>query len=146
MGIEAEVVRNVFADPAAIWELLIDPPQWKTWWPDCVSATTDDSKSLREGSRIELVLQPRQMRMTLRPEVDLCTENKLLSLTHRSATIHSTATWQLVEKGDTVKVTAQIVFNGFLPFLITIAQQSSIVHFSLNNNLKGLKRAAERRY
>lgn len=146
MGIEAEVVKNVFAEPMVIWGLLADPPMWKTWWPDCISATTADSKSLHEGSHLELVLQPRQIKITLRPEVDLCTEGKLLSLTHRSALIHTTASWHLVEKDDCVRVTGQIVFNGFFPFLITIAQQSSIVRFSLNNNLKGLKRAAEQRY
>jgi hypothetical protein len=146
MGIEAEVSRKIFADSDAIWELLSDLEAWPTWWVDCVIARTMDSRTLREGSTLEVLVKPRAVSLTLNPVVDLFTERKLLSLTHRSAFIHSTATWQLVEKNDAVTVTASIVFNGLLPFLITIAQQSSVVRFSLNNNLKGLKKAAEKRY
>lgn len=146
MGIEAEVSRKIFADSDAIWELLGDPPAWPTWWLDCVSAKTLDSRTLREGSALEVLVKPRTMSLTLNPVVDLYTERKLLSLTHRSTFIHTTATWQLLEKKDSVLVTANIVFNGLLPFLITISQQSSVVRFSLNNNLKGLKKAAEKRY
>ena len=146
MGIEAEVSRKIFADSDAIWELLSDLEAWPTWWMDCVAARTMDSRKLREGSALEVLVKPRTVSLTLNPVVDLFTERKLLSLTHRSTFVHTTATWQLLEKNDAVIVTANIVFNGFLPFLITIAQQSSVVRLSLNNNLKGLKKAAEKRY
>ena len=146
MGIEAEVSRKIYADSDAIWELLADPTSWSSWWTDCEAARSVDGKVLREGSGLEVVLQPKIMKLTLTPEVGLLSERKLLSLTHRSAMIHSTVTWQLAEKKEFVVVTADIVFNGVLPFLIAISQQSSIVRFSLTNNLKGLKRAAEQRY
>ena len=145
MGIETEVTKNVFAERELIWELLEDTSTWTSWWTDCVAVKTQDGKPLREGSQLELVVRPKRTKMTLRPVVDLCTEGKTLSLTHRSAGIHSTCVWQLTDRPEGVRLSAQIVFNGFVPFLITIAQQSSVVRFSLNNNLKGLKRAAERR-
>ena len=145
MGIEAEVSRNILADPDVIWEQLTDTPRWPQWWIDCQSAKTMDDRRLDEGSRLELVVKPRMLALTLRPEVDMMTPLKTLSLTHRSAFIHSTCSWQLVEKPEGVRVTAQIVFNGFFPFLVTIMQQSSSVRVSLNNFMKGLKRSAERR-
>ena len=145
MGIEVEVSKLIFAEREIIWSLLDEPKGWSSWWADCVNARTKDDRSLREGSPLEVVLQPKHMKLTLHPVVDLYTEYKTLSLTHRSTMIHTTCSWQMVDRQEGVKVTAQIVFNGLLPFLITIAQQSSIVRFSLSNNLKGLKKAAERR-
>lgn len=145
MGIEAELTKKVFAERETIWELLGDASTWSSWWPDCVIAKTHDGKTLREGSQLELVLRPRHMKLTLRPEVSLCTEHKTLSLVHQSAGIHSMCSWQLTDLADGVRIDAQVVFNGLFPFLVTIAQQSSVVRFSLANNLKGLKRASERR-
>ena len=110
-----------------------------------MAVKTQDGRLLHEGSELELVVRPRHMKMTLRPVVDLCTEGKTLSLTHRSAGIHSTCVWQLTDRPEGVRLSAEIVFNGLVPFLITIAQQSSVVRLSLNNNLNGLNRAAERR-
>lgn len=145
MGIEAEISRNILADPDVIWEQLTDTKTWPQWWMDCQSAKTMDDKRLDEGSRLELVVKPRMLALTLRPEVDLMTPHKTLSLTYHSAFIHTTCTWQLLEKPEGVKVTAQIVFNGLFPFLVTIMQNSSVVRVSLNNFMKGLKRSAERR-
>lgn len=145
MGIEAEIARNILADPDVIWEQLTDTKAWPSWWVDCQSAKTLDDKRLDEGSRLELVVKPHSIPLTLRPEVDLMSFHKTLSLTHHSAFIHTTCTWQLVERPEGVRVTAQIVFNGIFPFLVTILQQSSVVRFSLNNFMKGLKRSAERR-
>lgn len=145
MGIEAEFSKKVFAEREIIWELLGDPSTWSGWWGDCVHAKATDGKILREGSQLELVVRPRHMKMTLNPVVDLCTEGKILSLTHHSMGIHSTCVWQLTDLPDGVRIDAQIVFNGLVPFLVTISQQSSVVRLSLGNNLKGLKRAAERR-
>lgn len=145
MGIEVELSKKIIAEREIIWSLLEDPKQWPTWWQDCVAARTMDQLSLREGSQLEVVLRPKRMKLRLNPVVDLHTPNKTLSLTHHSATIHSTCSWHFNDRPDGTLVTAQMVFNGFLPFVITIAQQSSIVRFSLNNNLRGLKKAAERR-
>ncbi len=145
MGIEAEVSRNILADPDVIWQQLTETKGWPSWWIDCRTAKTHDDKPLDEGSRLELMVKPRNVAITLNPVVDLMTPLKTLSLTHRSAFIHTTCTWQLVEKPEGVRVTAQIVFNGVFAFLVAIAQQSGVVRFSLNNFMKGLKRSAERR-
>lgn len=145
MGIEVEHTKIIRADPEVIWGFLVRPPTWKSWWVDCVEASSgDDRRELQEGTRLELVLQPRNLRLTLRPTVDLLTERKTLSMTHHSALIHTTAAWYLYERPDATQVKAELVFNGILPFFVTIAQQSSTVRASLQRNLQGLKKAAER--
>lgn len=145
MGIEAEISRNILADPDVIWEQLTDTKTWPAWWIDCQSAKTMDEKRLDEGSRLELVVKPGTVALTLRPEVDLMSPLKTLSMTHHTAFIHTTCSWQLVERPEGVRVTGQVVFNGLFAFLISILQRRSTVRLCLNNFMKGLKRSAERK-
>ncbi len=144
MGIEFEQSKIIRADPEVVWDFLIRPDTWSSWWPDCVEAAVTDDRRLEEGSSLELVLQPRISKVTLRPVVDLLTVGKTLSLTHRSAMIQSTAAWYLSERPDATVVKGELVFNGILPFLITIAQQSSAVRSCFQRNLSGLKKTSER--
>jgi hypothetical protein len=144
MGIEIEQTKIIRADPEVVWDFLVRTETWKSWWPDCIEALRDTDRQLEEGSRLELVLQPRITKLTLRPIVDLFTDGKTLSLTHRSALIQATAAWYLSERPDATLVKGELVFNGLLSFLITIAQQSSAVRASFQRNLSGLKKAAER--
>ena len=146
MGIEVEQTKIIRADPEVVWELLAKPGDWSSWWTDCVTAsTTDDRTQLRDSSRLEVVLQPQHLKLTLRPVVDLFTEGRILSLTHRSAFIHTTAAWYLQARPDATAVKAELVFNGLFPFFVTILQQSGSVQACMQRNLRGLKRAAEQR-
>jgi Polyketide cyclase / dehydrase and lipid transport len=144
MGIEIEQSKVIRADPEVVWDFLVRTETWKSWWPDCVEAARADDRRLEEGTRLELVLQPRITKLTLRPVVDLFTEGKTLSLTHRSALIQTTAAWYISERPDATVVKGELVFNGFLPFVITVSQQSSAVRACFQRNLAGLKKAAER--
>ncbi len=144
MGIDAELSTGIRADPDIVWGLLEDPTGWSTWWRACVAARTADGNHLREGSEIELVLQPKRQKITLRPVVDLLTENRSLSLTHRTLFVQTTTAWYLAEKPDRTQVDVQTVFNGLLPFLMSIMQQRSTVQLCLKTNLQGMRRAAER--
>ena len=144
MGIEYEQTKLIRTDPEVIWDFLGRPETWKTWWPDCVEARAVDDRTLREGSRLEVVLQPVRLRVTLWPVVDLLTASRTLSLTHRSTFLHTTFAWHLVEKPDATLVKAEVVANGIFPFLVTIAQRSGVVRGAVQRNLRGLKRAAER--
>lgn len=144
MGIDAEFTTGIRADPDIIWGLLEDPSSWSSWWRICVAAHSADSRELREGSEIELVLKPKMQKVTFRPIVDLFTDQRTLSLTHRSLFVQTTTAWYLAEKPDRTQVTVQSVFNGILPFLMSLAQQRSTVQLCLKTNLQGLRRAAER--
>jgi hypothetical protein len=144
MGIDAELSVGVRADPDVIWGLLVDASSWSSWWRICIAAQSNDGKELREGSDLEVVLQPKLQKFTFRPVVDLLTENRTLSLTQRSLFVQTTTAWYLAEKPDRTQVTVQTVFNGLLPFLMSLAQQRSTVQLCLKTNLQGLRRAAER--
>ena len=144
MGIDADLSAGIRADPDVIWGLLVDASSWSTWWRACVSAESMDGKELREESDLEVVLQPKLQKFTFRPVVDLLTENRTLSLTQRSLLVQTTTAWYLAEKPDRTQVTVQTVFNGVLPFLMSIAQQRGTVQLCLKSNLQGLRRAAER--
>ncbi len=144
MGIDAEVSTGIRADPEVVWGLLVDASSWSSWWRICLAAESMDKKELREGSELEVLLQPKLQKFTFRPVVDLLTENRTLSLTQRSLFVQTTTAWYLVEKPDRTQVTVQTVFNGVLPFLMSIAQQRSTVPLCLKTNLQGLRRAAER--
>ena len=144
MGIDADLSINVRADADVIWGLLVDPSTWSTWWRACIAARSVDGKTLREGSRLEVVLQVKHQKLTFRPEVDLLTENRTLSLTHRSFAVQTTTGWYLAEKSDRTQVNVQTVFNGLLPFFMSVLQQRSTVQMALKGNLQGLRRAAER--
>ena len=144
MGIEFEQTKSIRSDPEVIWELLERPEKWSSWWPECVAARATDDRALREGSRLELVVQPVRMRWKLRPTVDLLTEGRTLSLIHRSAFLQTSFGWYLQERPDATLVKGEVVANGLGPFLVTIAQQSSLVRITVQRNLRALKRAAER--
>ncbi len=144
MGIEVEQSKMIRSDPEIIWDLLERPEKWSSWWRECVEARITDDRALREGSRLELVLQPVRLRKTLRPVVDLLTERKTLSLTHRSPFLQTTFAWYLVERPDATVVKVEAVANGLFPFLVTIAQQSGVVRHTVQSHLRALKRAAER--
>lgn len=145
MGIDVDISTQIRADPEVIWELLVDPAGWSSWWRACVAARKLDDFDLREGSQIEVVLQPKFQKFTFRPVVDLMTENRTLSFTQRSVFVQTTTVWYLAEKPDRVQVNAQSVFNGILPFFMSILQQRKVVHLCLKSNLQGLRRAAERK-
>ena len=144
MGIDAEHTTGIRADPDIIWGLLEDPSTWSSWWRICIAARSEDGKELREGSEVEMVLQPKFQKFTFRPVVDLLTPDRTLSLTHRGLFVQTTTAWYLADKPDRTQVTVQTVFNGLLPFLMSIAQQRSTVQLVLKTNLQGLRRAAER--
>ncbi len=144
MGIDVDLSTGIRADPDVIWGLLETPSTWSTWWRGCITAQALDGRTLREGSRIEVVLQPKLQKFTFKPVVDLMTEHRALSLTHRSLFVQTTTAWYLAEKPDRTMVTVQTVFNGVMPFFMSILQQRSSVQLCLKANLQGLRRGAER--
>ncbi len=144
MGIEVELSVRVEAEPEIVWKLLENPSIWNSWWKHCLHAEAKDGRSLHDGSELEVVLQPKFQKITLRPVVDLYTLYKTLSLTHRSTFLESTTIWYLNEKDYGTYVVGQTIFNGVYPFLMSLLQQRGVVEYTLNTNLRALKRAAER--
>ena len=144
MPIECELAVHIANEREKVWRLLENPAAWKTYWPDCVDAISKDRKLLREGSELELVVQPGGRNYTFHPEVDLVVPGKTLSLTHRGPFLQWTVAWYLddVETGARVKV--QGAFAGVGGFLMRLLRRDDSVRFSLHGHLRGLKKLAER--
>lgn len=144
MAVVVERNANIASSPESVWDLLTRLETWKTWWPDCVEAHTMDRLALREGSKIELVLEPRHRKFTLNPVVDMITEGRTLSLTHQSPFIQGTVVWTLSEGPLGVKASVRGVFQGFQVWLMGLASQNDIFQFSVYSNMRGLKKLAEK--
>jgi uncharacterized protein YndB with AHSA1/START domain len=144
MGLEIDVQKNIDAAPATVWELLEKPPTWSTWWTECDHALAQDRRGLREGSQIELVLRPDRRPTTLMPVVELYTEEKTLSLTHRSSMVQATATFYLSSHRHGTRVRVQAVFEGLGILLLRLSGRGGVPLHTLDSALRGLKRVAER--
>ena len=135
----------VVAAPETIWHLLASPETWPEWWSGCIAANMSGTPRFGEGSKLELVLQPGLMKVTFNPEVDLFTEGKTLSLTERTAFVQSTVTWYLQPKEESTRVSVRGVFQGPFFFFMRILQKGDTPFYLLTQNLRGLRRFAERR-
>ncbi|RMH18822.1 MAG: hypothetical protein D6696_12215 [Acidobacteria bacterium] len=144
MGFDVGYAVRVAAPSATVWRLLVDVATWKSWWPDCLSATTADARTLHEGSRLELVLQPKHGRHTLRPVVDLITEGKTLSMTSRGPLLQATVSWHLHDDGEGTRLNLHGAFTGPAALVLRLLRADDVVRFSLHGNLRGLKKVAER--
>lgn len=144
MAVVVERTANVASAPETVWGLLVNLESWKTWWPDCVAAHAIDYRTLREGSQIELVLQPRQRKLTFNPVVDLLTEGRTLSLTHATAFLQGTVVWTVSEGPTGAKVGVRGVFKGLRVWLAGLVGGNDVFQLALYANLRGLKKLAER--
>lgn len=143
MALVVETSSPAAADPAVVWNLLYDTTSWRTWWKDLLSVRILDHKPLREGSPLELLVQPRQMKLTLHPTVDLLTEGRTLSLTHWRSLLRGTVAWQIAPHDLGVKISARGVFKGPLTVGNTWFHQEDALRMTLHRSVRGLKKASE---
>lgn len=145
MSIVVEETAHVLAEPEVIWSLLAEPTGWPAWWPGCLHVNVAGGKRFDEGARLEVVLQPRLLKTTLRPVVDLFTVNRTLSLTHLDPFRQLTVTFSLSVGPERVRVDVRGVFQGSYFFLMRVLQKGSTPQVHLHGVARGLRRAAERR-
>ena len=143
MAVVVEKVTNIASAPETVWSLLVNPESWKSWWSGCIEARTMDRRTLREGSQLELVLQPRHQKVTLNPVVDMMSEGKTLSLTQQGALLQGTVVWEVVEGPMGARVNLRGVFKGFQVWLMGLAGKNGTFQLSLSANLRGLKKTSE---
>lgn len=139
-----EKSAQIESAPETVWGLLINVSSWKTWWPDCIDAKTADGRTLREGSNIELVLQPRHSKLTFRPTVDMMTEGRKLSLTYLSPLMKATVTWEVAEGPTGARILVRGVFKGFQVWLMGVLGTNHVFQTTINGNARGLKKMAEK--
>lgn len=144
MSREIDISRNILAPADTVWELIEKPVTWKSWWPECKNAQILDRGALREGSSIEVSLQPDYRTLDFRPTVDLFTMGKTLSLTHRSWSMGATVGFYVSEKKSGTHVRLQAAIEGLGMLFLTLTGRGSLPLQVLDSALRGLKRTAER--
>lgn len=144
MAREIDISRNIVAPAETVWELLEKPVTWKSWWPECETAQILDRGALREGSAIAVTLKPDYRKYDFRPEVDLFTMGKTLSLTHRSWSMAATVSFYLSEKSNGTHVRLQAVVGGLGMLFANLTGRGGLPLHTLDSALRGLKRTAER--
>lgn len=146
MGIEVQQSKLVVAPAPTVWSLVASPKAWSTWWRECTSCRTLDGKAVREGSQLEIVIDPGTGAGTYVPVVDLFTDEKALSLTHRGSLVQATLVFYLSVKpgGRGTEVRVDLVMDGLGPFFGRFLGRATTARIAVDNGLKGLKRYAER--
>jgi len=141
---EIYISRNILAPIDTVWELVEKPVTWKSWWPECSNAKILDRGALREGSSVEVTLQPDYRKLDFRPTVDLFTMGKTLSFTHRSWSMGATVSFYLSEKSSGTHVRLQAVVEGLGMLFLTLTGRGGLPLQVLDSAMRGLKRTAER--
>lgn len=144
MAIVVEKTTQISSEPSILWGLLVNVESWKNWWRECIDAHTVDYRTVREGSKLELSLQPRHQKLTFRPVVDLLTEGKTLSFTHESILLKLTVVWIVEEGPKGARLTYRAVFKGFQVWVTGLFGMNHLYEATLASGMRGLKRLAER--
>ena len=144
MGIELDLSKKILAPPSVVWSLLGSIQSWPRWWRDCEAARVKDGRAPREGSELELVIKPGATSGNYHPTIDLYTEDRVLGMTYRGAFSQSTCEWYLNRKPDGTEVRAKLVYDGVGSLFIRLTGRTTLVRLALENQLKDLKKFAER--
>ncbi len=144
MALTIEESIQIAAPPETIWRYISDPFGWRIWWPQCKSAETTDRKPLRDGSQLEIVLEIGVIPITLRPIVEVAQPHRVLLWTGKSLGVTRRHAFYLEPRPTGTFVRQCETFDGpGLPlFRLFRLDHATIMMFK--ENLKGLKRAAER--
>ncbi len=134
----------IAAPPEAVWRLLEDPASWKAWWPACVEARTVDRRAIRDGSVLELALRPSWMTLKFKPRVEAATPGKHLIWVGQGGGVTGRHAFYLDRRPDGTLVRQQETFSGPGVLVMRLLGQVEATRRMFRDNLKGLKRLAER--
>ena len=144
MGIEIDLSKKILASQEVVWSLLGNPGTWTRWWRDCEAAHSKDGRAAREGAEFEIVLKPGQTSHSYSPIIDLYTENRTMSMTQRGVISQVTCVWYLNKKPNGTEVRAQLVYEGLGSLVTRLTGRTTLVRLALENQLKDIKKFAER--
>ena len=144
MGIELNLSKLILASPDVVWSLLGNPVSWPKWWRDCEAVQYQEGRVPREGTKLEVVVKPGQSVGNYFPVIDLYTEERTLSMTHRGGLSQGTCVWYLNKKPKGTEVRLQLVYEGLGSFIVRLTGRSVLVRLTFENQLKDLKKIAER--
>lgn len=144
MALTIEESVTVAAPPEAVWKLLENPWSWPQWWPACRDARTADRRPLREGGKLRLTLKPSFLSFTFEPVVEVARPGRALIWKGTGGGVSGRHAFYLEARPNGTKVTQREEFEGPLLPLFVLLGQARATRRMFRDNLKGLKRFAER--
>lgn len=132
------------APAEAVWRLVCDPTTWRLWWPGCLEAETKDRRPLHDGSQLRLVVKPSWIAIRFALRVEVATPPRALILAGQGAgmAIRHSFFFETRPAGTLVRERQELSGWGLAPF--RLLRQEVATGARLRENLKGLKRLAER--
>jgi hypothetical protein len=143
-GLRIEESIQIAAAPEIVWKFLADPRSWQHWWPGCRGAETKDRKALREGSLLVLALHLGWMTWKLTVHIEAATANRSLAWVGKSGGVTGRHAFYLDARPNGTFVRQQENFSGPGVLLFRLVRFDAATRRMFKQNLRGLKRAAER--
>jgi uncharacterized protein YndB with AHSA1/START domain len=143
-GFTIEETVHVAAPPEAVWKLLVDTHTWRLWWPGCVEAESRDRKLLRDGSRFSLRLKLGWILFAVSPKVEAATPPRSLVWSGTGAGLTGRHAFYLDARPNGTFVRQQESFSGPGLFVFRLLRLDRATQRMFHDNLRGLKRLAER--
>ncbi len=144
MALEIAESIQVGTPPEAVWKLLADPTTWPIWWPGCRDAAAHDRKILRDGSQLKLALRLGWIILPLAARVELATPGRALIWVGRGAGVVGRHAFYLDARPNGTLVRQHEAFSGPGVLVFRLLRLDAATRRMFRDNLKGLKRAAER--
>ena len=143
MPLTLEDSVHIGAPAESVWRLLADPASWRFWWPHCSSAEAADRRPLRDGSRLEISLQPGLVPYTVRAEVEVAQPGRALIWRATTFGTRGRHAFYLEPRPNGTRVRESGTYEGNL-LLFRLLRRDVATAKMFHGNLRGLKRAAER--
>lgn len=127
-----------------VWKLLENPWTWPQWWSACHDAQTLDRKPIRDGSELRLTLRPSWLTLTFRAKVQVAQPGRALIWSGTGSGVSGRHAFYLEARPNGTQVREREEFEGPLVGLWRLLGQARATRRMFQQNLKGLKRFAER--
>ncbi len=135
---------HIAAAPEIVWHFLAEPRSWQHWWTGCRGAETQDRKTLHDGSELRLALHLGWMTWKFTVRIGATTANRSLAWAGKGGGVGSRHAFYLDAKPNGTFVRQQATFSGPGVLFFRLLRLDAAARRMFHQNLRGLKRAAER--
>lgn len=135
---------QIAAAPEIVWKFLADPRSWQHWWPGCREAETRDRKPLHDGSQFSIALHLGWITLRFKARVEAATAPRSLLWVASGGGFSGRHAFHLDARPNGTFVRQHESFAGPGVILFRLARFDAATRRMFQQNLKGLKRMAER--
>jgi len=135
---------QIAAAPEIVWKCLADPRSWKHWWPGCREAETRDRKPLHDGSLFSVAQHLGWITLRFSARVEAATAPRSLHWVASAGGFSGRHAFHLDARPNGTFVRQHESFSGPGVLLFRLARFDVATRRMFQQNLKGLKRMAER--